>query len=505
VRILIWHGWLLEGSGSNVATARVAEVFRDRGHDVLLLCQERHPERFDWIDAHGTIGPDEPPRLAANPGARRASGRCVLLRPEIGPLLPVFVLDPYEGFDEVRRFVDLEHDELGAYLHRNVEAVRAAAAWHRPDVAIVGHAIPGAAIGARALGPSRYLAKVHGSDLEYAIRLQPRYRDLASEGLLAARAVVGPTADVLDRCARLVPGIQPLGRIVPPGVDVHAFRPMPRAEALSDVARRLDEDPDVRRGRPASLDRAVERALDERDLEALDGLAERYDHDVPDPDAAARLRSLVEAPAPIVGFLGKLIPQKGVELLVQALATLRHDARGLIVGFGSGRDRLAALVLAIERGDAGARAWLRDVAGMPLEPAPPASRPDLRVTFTGRLDHRYAPGALAAMDVSVVPSVLGEAFGMVAAEAAAAGALPLVARHTGLAEVAAALEADAGRPGLFSFEPGEGAVGRIAEGIDRLTSLEPGVRSELRAGVSAFVRSHWTWDRTAAGLLTAAG
>ena len=24
-RILLWHGWLLEGSGSNVATARVAE------------------------------------------------------------------------------------------------------------------------------------------------------------------------------------------------------------------------------------------------------------------------------------------------------------------------------------------------------------------------------------------------------------------------------------------------------------------------------------------------
>ena len=77
------------------------------------------------------------------------------------------------------------------------------------------------------------------------------------------------------------------------------------------------------------------------------------------------------------------------------------------------------------------------------------------VTFTGRLDHRYAPDALAAMDVQVVPSILSEAFGMVAAEGAAAGALPLVARHSGLAEVAAALESEVGRPGLFSFEPGE--------------------------------------------------
>jgi len=26
VRILVWHGWLLEGSGSNVATARIVEL-----------------------------------------------------------------------------------------------------------------------------------------------------------------------------------------------------------------------------------------------------------------------------------------------------------------------------------------------------------------------------------------------------------------------------------------------------------------------------------------------
>ena len=47
---------------------------------------------------------------------------------------------------------------------------------------------------------------------------------------------------------------------------------------------------------------------------------------------------------------------------------------------------------------------------------------------------------------------------MVAAEGAAAGALPLVARHSGLAEVAAALEDAAAAPGLFSFEPGKDAV-----------------------------------------------
>jgi glycosyltransferase involved in cell wall biosynthesis len=127
------------------------------------------------------------------------------------------------------------------------------------------------------------------------------------------------------------------------------------------------------------------------------------------------------------------------------------------------------------------------------------------VTFTGRLDHRYAPEALAAMDVMVVPSILPEAFGMVAAEGAAAGALPLVARHSGLGEVGAVLETAIERPGLLTFEPGPGAVARLASALDRILELPSAERDELRRAVSAFVGREWTWEQTAAGLLAAAG
>jgi glycosyltransferase involved in cell wall biosynthesis len=507
VRILVWHGWLLEGSGSNVATARIVEVWRAAGHDVLLLCQERHPERYPWIDAHGTVGREGPSVLEPNTDASSASGRCVLLRPDIGTTLPVFVVDHYEGFETVTPFVDLTDGELDAYLRANVDALHAAAGFHDEEVAFVGHGIPGAAIGRRALGTGRYVAKIHGSDLEYAIRPQERYRELAREGLEGAHAVVGPGAEVLGRCAGLVPEMRGLARVVPPGVDVAAFRPRPRVEALRDVAARLADDPAVVRGRPSSLDTEVERALGARDHEAIAALFDTYDEDVPEPDAAARLRSLADRDVPIVGYLGKLIPQKGAELLLEAQPSLRHDTAALVVGFGSDRDWLAALTIALREGDRAALEWLRDVGGLPVDPSaapgPTAERVD--VTFTGLLDHRYAPGTLAAMDVQVVPSILKEAFGMVAAEGAASGALPMVARHSGLAEVAGALETEVGRPGLFSFDPGEGAVRRLAEGIDRLLSLPNDEREELRGAVSSFVATHWTWERTAAGLLGAAG
>ncbi|MGH2636066.1 MAG: glycosyltransferase [Actinomycetota bacterium] len=504
MRILLWHGWLLEGSGSNVYTARVAEVFRAQGHDVTLLCQEAHAERYRWIDATGTVDAGGVSALVPN-AAEPAPGRCVLLRPRIGPLLPVFVVDEYEGF-EVKRFVDLTHAELTAYLEANVGALRAAAAWQGSEATIAGHAIPGGVIARRALGPGRYVTKIHGSDLEYAIRLDARYRALADEGLSGGIAVTGSSDDVLRRCLELVPGIERLVRTVSPGVDVNVFRPRPRVEALLETALRLDADRETVAGRPARLDADVARAIERRDPGALDALAAAYDQEVPDPDAAARLRRLTTSDGPVAGYFGKLIPQKGVANLLLAARAAAHRPRTLVVGFGTHREWLQALALALRAGEADALAWVAAAIGVPVPrrggPADPAEVP--ATTFTGRLDHRYAPGVLAAMDVLVVPSILEEAFGIVTVEGAAAGALPLVARHSGLAEVADAIEADVGRPGLLSFEPGPDAARHLTQGLDTLLGLEPAERRELRDAVAGFVGRTWSWRRTAERLLDAA-
>ena len=264
---MVWHGWLLEGSGSNVATARIVEVWRAAGHDVLLLCQERHPERYRWIDAHGTIDRDGPSELEPNTDVASAPGRCVLLRPDIGATLPVFVVDHYEGFETVRSFVDLSDEELGSYLRTNVEALRAAAGFHDSEIAFVGHGIPGAAIGGRALGPGRYVAKIHGSDLEYAIRPQERYRELAREGLEAAHAVVGPSIEALERCAELVPEMRDLSARRPARRRRGRVPPAASRRGAARGRRSTGRRSRKATGRPSSLDAEVERALDARDAE----------------------------------------------------------------------------------------------------------------------------------------------------------------------------------------------------------------------------------------------
>jgi glycosyltransferase involved in cell wall biosynthesis len=58
---------------------------------------------------------------------------------------------------------------------------------------------------------------------------------------------------------------------------------------------------------------------------------------------------------------------------------------------------------------------------------------------------------------------------------------------------------------MFSFEPGMGTPRRIAAAVDRLISLPPDERRDVRETIAAFSRREWTWERTAARLLDAAG
>jgi glycosyltransferase involved in cell wall biosynthesis len=101
----------------------------------------------------------------------------------------------------------------------------------------------------------------------------------------------------------------------------------------------------------------------------------------------------------------------------------------------------------------------------------------------------------------VVPSIFPEAFGMVAAEAAAGGSLPLVARHSGLAEVAAGLEESYPEQhrDLASFKTGD--TQDLADKLDRLLALPDRERAELSAAARRAAVERWSWTSVANRLL----
>src|SRR5919204_5592681 len=133
MRILIFHGYLLRGTGSNVYNASLCRALRDLGHEVHLLCQERRARELDYIDAVGSFR-DGGLELEV----LREPVRCTAYLPEIGDLLPVYVADRYEHF-QARPFPELDDEQLARYLDANAAAVSEAAARAEPDVALANH------------------------------------------------------------------------------------------------------------------------------------------------------------------------------------------------------------------------------------------------------------------------------------------------------------------------------------------------------------------------------
>lgn len=439
----------MSGSGSNIYAYNIAAAWRRHGHEVLVMCQERDAASLPIVDAAGEFAPDNLSFDVVPTKAPRAEGSCTVVRPDIGDLLPVYVYDEYEGF-EVKRFVDLDDDELDRYTTTNVTAMATALRSFAPDVVITGHEVMGPYIALRACEGTehRYVAKLHGSALEYAVKKQPRYVRYATEGLGGAHRVVGGSRYMLREAASVIPGWIEHASVVNPGVDIDLFRPLETTTAV-----------------------------------------------------------------PTVGYVGKLIAAKGVHNLLLALgATTIPRLQVVIVGYGGDETALVELYEALAGADlVAARSVAADLdrSGAALEflatvdDSYRARMASIPVRFAGRLDHGPLSKVLPTFDLLVVPSIVPEAFGMVAAEAAACGVLPLVPDHSGISEAGAAIEEEIGAPGLLTFDRNRPIEG-IAAGIDRLLALDPATRATMDEKAAALAHERWSWDHVAESLLEAA-
>jgi glycosyltransferase involved in cell wall biosynthesis len=493
VRVLIFHGYLLAGTGSNVYNTELAAALVCAGHEVHMLCQDRDPLAQEWVDAAGDW--DSGSLVLTT---RREPVRGTVYRPDIGGVLPLYVADRYAGVD-ARPFPDLSEAEVDRYVEANVAAVREVAERVAPDVALANHLVMGPLILARALVDTPYAVKIHGSALEYTVKPYPRFKPYAAEGLARARGILVGSRHTAESLWSEMddPAVTDRTRLGPPGVDVARFAPREPADARAGLAR-------------------LQEALAAADS---GGGSDSFARS---PGEAAAALATIEPGDRLVAYVGKLIGSKGVELLLAAwplVLAAEPRARLLIVGFGAFRTGLEGLARDLERGDLDAARALRSENGAELPHlaafldavdadayrAGARGMTD-RIAWAGRLDHAELVDVLPAAEAMVMPSTFPEAFGMVAAEAAACGALPVVANHSGMAEVARTLGAAAPDQAVpwLTFTVGPGAVTELADDLTQWLAAAPELRAATREAIVAATRERYSWDGVARSVIAAA-
>jgi len=291
--------------------------------------------------------------------------------------------------------------------------VRSLVAEHRADVILFGHGfpLPWIAPGLAARGiPS--VALTHGAELWMA--RVPALAWAQRRGLGAVRRVTAVSAYTADRIRRAL-GDEPPVTVLYPGVDIATFSP------------------------------------------TIDGSSARVRYGLGD--------------RPVVVCVSRLVPRKGQDVLIRALADVRRrvpDATLLVAGDGPERPRLEALVSA---------------------QAPPGS-----VVFAGEVSPADLPGVYAAADVFAMPcrSRYGglevEGLGIVFLEAAACGKAVVVGRSGGAVEAVCD-----GETGLVV----EGSEPKaVALAVARLLG-DPAEAARMGAAGRARIEAEFTWDRAA--------
>jgi glycosyltransferase involved in cell wall biosynthesis len=394
------------------------------------------------------------------------------------------------------------------------------------------------------------VAKIHGSAMEYIVRPYPRFLPYARTGVNGARAILVGSRHIAERTwdTLRIDGLEKRIYLGPPGVDVEAFKPVERSKAragLADVGEQVLERARTGFGpaQYAALDGFYDRVRTAARSEGMmsfedvadevSNLQSSYENNGIDIGAGDALRSLATiGDAPLALYVGKLIVSKGVDLIAAAwpLVLQRHpDARLLMTGFGGYREGFELLVRALSDGDPTTARWIAE-GGRAFEGGP-ASPLKLVIAFLdglseearekyleaargmsdsiirlGRLEHDLITGITPAADCQLVTSTFPEAFGMVAAEAAACGVPPISADHSGLTEVTGQLQENlsGASASMLSFRTNATAVEQLANRVNGLLALTGHQREELSVRLVQTANERFSWAGVARDLVAAA-
>lgn len=478
MKICMIHGYLLSGTGSNIFVSNLVRSFCRQGHEVHLFCQERNAEPIDFVSQYAVFESGNSSYKTVFRRDTAFAGKCCLYNPHIKGLLPVYVYDEYEGFS-VKTFPKMRVREIEDHIRQNVRAVETIYREAKFDLIQTNHVIISPYI-ARSVWKRYevpYYITLHGSALNFSVKNDLRLRPYAAAALLGAKKIFAVSnhnrLEAVTFFKRIAARIEEKFAVVPAGVDTDLFRILDNSKQKSIAALQTMLEQKIRllpNGKTPAQKQSFLSDLDETSsAEEVDALVVKhnaeYSQGHPDRDIVQILSGIDWKQSWILLFVGKYLWTKGIQMVISALPMVLEripDLHLLLVGFGSYREELEALVYSLASGRRELLRYLieRSIAEMRPGDDPCIEEPfkfldalarrkevksyfeaaakhniSKHVHFLGALSHVELGYLLPCADGFVAASVCPEAFGMVSIEALACGVLPIISNQTGFKEI----------------------------------------------------------------------
>lgn len=459
MKIGIFHGYELIGSGSNQATCYLARTLAQIGHEVHILCREPSPASFDFIDK--AIQWDEVGQnkiLFEKDGNNK--GVCIIHQLPLPPVNAVYITDTQRP-GNVKAFSELTDEELKEYHCFVVNSLRSVLKAHPIDILHNNHVVyqPVAAEEVCKELKIPFIIYPRGSAIEYTIRHDKRYKELARNPILQADGLIIGNHEVRDRIINLYPDnrdeILSKTEIVGIGVDTSLFLPVKKQERKHSIEKIYKYAPF--KGKSPELSQELFSRLDKGEINAVTEYRKAYQIKQPDSNLIDKLQKIPWG-GKILIFVGAIIVGKGLQALLVSLPFIlkQHpDTHLVVVGSGVSRELFEALIYAIaEKKETLLNTLVEKGYDLdPIELSGPwndvktflseeKNKTDLfaygstlfeHVHFLGRLDHNLLRYVFPCADVGFFPSIVPEAYGNVLFESLSNGVLPMASYFSGLA------------------------------------------------------------------------
>lgn len=468
--LVITHGYLLTGTGSNLYVNNLVRELAKVGKEVNLLCQDFDPMAIDFVNEYYEFNTENTQYILKGEKASDFPGKVRVFKPNLNGFLPVYVYDHYEGYT-VKEFPDCSDEEVASYVTQNKNALELVVKDFGVEVVNTNHLVmfPHIATLVKESTGVKHLITVHGSALNFTVKKDKRFEEFAKSSLIKADEIIVDSLHADDELKEFLDEVnlselKQKVEIIPAGVDVTSFS-LPTAqpeEMIQEFQDKIALKVSTSSGRTTAQTEGILRQLGsvEEVIASVNALRESYDYRNVDQDVVAKVETLKDGSHRIM-FVGKYLWTKGLHLIIFGIPKVLQQfpkAKFVFVGFGPYREPCEVIINALAsnkldeldevlnaqnplfKGEEGNVKLLQEILVQEKQALSQIISNlsfDIRdnIVFTGIAEHKELVKLLPAMDALIAPSVFPEAFGMVAIEAMACGVYPVLTYQSAFKEI----------------------------------------------------------------------